>query len=154
MSDIEYSLVGFREAFPKIKDLVSKQWEEVDHRRKTSKLKVMEETYNGLEDSGVHFLVIAESLGEVVGYISMFCTKSPHTGELHSTTDTIFVSPSVRGAGVGKGLIRLAEEESVVRGAKHMMVTFKNEFPHDNIVEDLGFFSYETVYSKALGGEG
>ena len=148
---ITYRTTTFTEAWPLIKDLVSDQWGEVDHRRKTSQLDVMEETYSKMEAIGVHYIVLAESDDTIVGYNSMFITNSPHTSTLHAVTDTIYVSPSVRGDGVGTGLIKGAEEEAKSRGAEHIMVTFKNDQGHPNIVEELGFFSYETIYSKAIG---
>lgn len=157
MSDIKYvitkmsTLIGNEVAKAQFESLLKLQWEEVDHRRKTSNLSVDFEKYVSMEEAGVHFMVVAYKSGELVGYNSMFISPSPHTGELTALTDTIFVKKQYRKGSVGKGLISLAEEASRSKGAKHFMVTFKNDKPHDNIVEDLGFFSYETIYAKYIG---
>lgn len=148
---ILYETVGFREAWPQIKDLVALQWEEVDHRRKTSMLDVMETTYEAMEDKGIHYVVLATQEDIIVGYVSMFIVDSPHTGTLHATVDTIYTNSEMRDLGIGTGLIEEAEVEAKALGAQHIMVAFKNNQNHPNIVEELGFFSYETIYSKAIG---
>jgi hypothetical protein len=54
---------------------------------------------------------------------------------------------------VGSGLIEASAEEGKRRGAEHIMITLKNDKPHPNLIDELGFYSYETVYSKVLVGE-
>lgn len=147
---IEYSVKGFDETWPRIKDLVVVQWNEVDERRKTSDISVVEEFYSNLQESGSHYIVVAEEERTVIGYSSIFLTPSPHTGTLHAMTDVMYVVPEQRGNSIGLGLIHKAEEEAVTRGAHHFFVTFKNNVSHENIVEKLGFFNYETTYSKPL----
>jgi len=147
---IEYGIFTFSEIWPFAKELVAKQWEEVDHRRKTSKLNVVEDFYKTAEEAGIHFIVAAIDGDKVAGYISLFYQDSPHTGTLHVVTDTVYVNSEYRHSGVGKEMIKIAEEEAKRIGAEHFMITFKNEYDHSSIVEDLGFFSYQTIYSKAL----
>ena len=133
------------------KELLQKQWLEVDHRRKTSELDIDFEQYLKMESLGVHFIVVAYTDEDLVGYDSMFVSPSPHTGELTATTDTIYISKGYRNLGLGSSMVKLAEEEAEVRGCKHLLVTFKNDSPHPNLVDELGFFSYETIYAKHLG---
>lgn len=157
MSNIKYvvsnisTILKDEKAKSQFTDLLELQWLEVDHRRKTGSLDVDFDQYLKMESLGVHFLVVAYTDDKLIGYNSMFVSPSPHTGELTATTDTIYISKEYRKFGIGSSLIELAEYESTKRGCKHIMVTFKNDQPHPTIVEDLGFFSYETIYAKHIG---
>ncbi len=146
------TIINDEEAKRQFQDLVKLQWMEVDHRRKSSNLDVDFNQYLKLEELGTHFIVVTFSDEELVGYNSMFVSPSPHTKELTALTDTVYIKKEYRKEGLGGEMIRLAEEEAKARGAQHMMVTFKNGDSHPNIVEDLGFFSYETIYAKYIGG--
>lgn len=158
MSSIKYAItnmsviVGNEEAKKQFVDLLNTQWVEVDHRRKTSKLNVDFDKYIKMEEVGSHYMVAAYKRDLLVGYTSIFLAPSTHTGELTALTDSMFVRKEYRKSKVGSELINKAEKEAVVKGAKHFMVTFKNDKPHQHIVEDLGFFSYETIYAKYIGG--
>ena len=132
--------------------LVASQWLEVDHRRKTSELNVDFKQYLKMEELGIHFIVMAYTDTELVGYNSMLVSPRPHTRELTALTDTIFIKKEYRKCGIGSEMIRLAEQESRRRGAQHIMVTFKNDSPHPEIIKEQGFFSYETIYAKYIGG--
>jgi GNAT superfamily N-acetyltransferase len=148
---IEYKVMGFREVWPLIKDLVALQWEEVDHRAKESKLAVVEETYNSMEDLGLHYTVVA--IGEddkIFGYASMMITDNPHTSEKTALSDTMYISKEMRGEGYGADLIVAAEEEAIALGAVRVCITLKNTHNHDSLIEPLGYYSYETTYSKFL----
>lgn len=145
------TVVGNEEAKRQFEELIKLQWEEVDHRRKTSKLNVDFDKYVKMEELGAHFMIVAYEGGQLLGYNSIFITPSPHTGELTALTDTIFLKKQYRKGQVGSEMIKLAEDVAKSKGAKHFMVTFKNDKPHDNIVKDLGFFSYETIYAKYIG---
>lgn len=147
------TLLGNEEAKRQFESLLKLQWEEVDPRRKTTELNVDFDKYLEMEGLGVHFIVVAYEEGNLLGYNSMLLTPSPHTGELTALTDTIFIKKGSRHTGVGREMIRVAEEVARSKGAEHYLVTFKNEFKHDGIVEDLGFFNYETVYAKYIGDE-
>lgn len=144
-------IVNSEEAKQQFIGLVEEQWLEVDHRRKTSKLDVDFNKYIKMDDLGIHFIVLAYTDEELVGYDSMFISPTPHTGEITALTDSMFIKREYRKGGLGTTMIKMAEGEAKARGAKHMMVTFKNDSPHPEIVKDLGFFSYETIYAKALG---
>lgn len=133
------------------KSLIATQWLEVDHRRKTSELDVDFDKYVQMEELGVHYIVFAYEGVNLIGYCSMFSSPSPHTKEMTALTDSMFILKEYRKSGLGSKLIKAAEQEAVSRGCKHIMVTFKNSHPHPSIVEDLGFFSYETIYAKAIG---
>tara|TARA_R110000744_G_scaffold91073_1_gene176838 strand:- start:4021 stop:4500 length:480 start_codon:yes stop_codon:yes gene_type:complete len=144
-------IVNSEEAKQQFIGLVEEQWIEVDHRRKTSKLDVDFDKYIKMDDLGIHFIVLAYTDEELVGYDSMFISPTPHTGEITALTDSMFIKREYRKGGLGTVMIKMAEVEAKARGAKHMMVTFKNDSPHPEIVKDLGFFSYETIYAKTLG---
>ena len=144
-------IVNSEEAKQQFIGLVEEQWLEVDHRRKTSKLDVDFNKYIQMDDLGVHFIILAYTDEELVGYDSMFISPTPHTGEITALTDSMFIKRTYRKGGLGTTMIKMAEEEARSRGAKHIMVTFKNDSPHPEIVKDLGFFSYETIYAKSLG---
>jgi GNAT superfamily N-acetyltransferase len=144
-------IVNNKEAKQQFIGLVEEQWLEVDHRRKTSKLDVDFDKYIKMDDLGIHFIVLAYTDEELVGYDSMFISPTPHTGEITALTDSMFIKRKYRKGGLGTVMIKMAEGEAKARGAKHMMVTFKNDSPHPEIVKDLGFFSYETIYAKTLG---
>lgn len=145
------TILEYTEAKEQLESLLGLQWCEVDHRRKTSELDVDFDKYLKMEEMGVHFIVVAHTDKELVGYNSMFVSPSPHTRELTALTDTIFIKKEYRSEGLGSELIRVAEIEAKERGAKNIMVTFKNDSPHPEIVKDLGFFSYETIYAKYIG---
>ena len=157
MSNIKYvvtsveTLISNEESKSQFEDLLKLQWLEVDHRRKSSDLDVDFDKYIKMGELGIHFIVVAYTNESLVGYNSIFISPSAHTKELTSLTDTIFIHKDYRKLGVGSKMIALAECESVERGAKHMMVTFKNDHPHPEIVKELGFFSYETIYAKYIG---
>jgi GNAT superfamily N-acetyltransferase len=139
-------------ATKKLKQLVWDQWEEVDHRRKTSILDVDFSKYLELDALGVHYAVLAFDCNELIGYNSMLITESPHNRKIIATTDTIFIKKEYRKGGLGTQMIKIAEEEAKKRGASDIMVTFKNSDNHPEIVKELGFFSYETIYAKHIGG--
>lgn len=130
--------------------LLEKQWEEVDERRKSSDLSVQWDNYEAADEADMHRWLLAERGDKVLGFISMFLCPSMHTGELTALTDTMYVLPEERGTGVGTELIKRAEEMVKEMGAKHMMVTFKNDVDHAPLAERLGLFNYETVYCKPL----
>lgn len=145
------TLVGDEMSKSQFELLTKCQWEEVDHRRKTSDLDIDYNKYLKMEELGVHYFVVAYTDTELVGYNSMFVSPSPHTKELTALTDTIFIKKEWRKSGIGSEMIRLAEVEAKERGAKNIMVTFKNDSPHPEIVKSQGFFSYETIYAKYIG---
>ncbi len=147
---ITYKITSFSDVWEDIKDLVSDQWGEVDHRNTTSSLNVMEDWYKSAESSGMHYMVLAEDDERVVGYSSMFIMDNPHTSSLHVISDVIYVISDYRGSGVGQELIKASEEEGKNRGADHMSITLKNGHSHENLVKGSGLSPYETVYSKAL----
>jgi len=127
------------------------QWQEVDHRRKTSELDVDFSQYLKMQEIGMHYVVFALDDEKIIGYMSMFNAQSPHTREMTATTDTVFISKEYRKQGLGSGMVKEAEKEAINRECKHIMITFKNDHRHDNIVNDMGFFSYETIYAKYIG---
>lgn len=140
------------EAKERFDELTQDQWAEVDHRRKTSDLNLDFDKYVMMGDAGMHFIVLAHTDTELVGYLSIFITESLHTREITALTDTIFIKKDCRKGGLGSDMIARAERECIERGAKNFMVTFKNDSPHPEIVEKHGFFSYETIYAKYIGG--
>ena len=150
---IDYCVCTFSEVWDLMREMVSEQWAEVDARARDSKLGVMEDFYTSLEEKDLHYIVVALEDSVLLGYNSMIITYSPHTGTLHAVTDTIYVSPEGRGRGVGTELIKIAEEEAIERKAEHIMVTFKEDTPHDKIMKDLEFTLGEVVYHKSLRGE-
>lgn len=157
MSDLKYAVTSVKtilsneESKAQFEELLREQWVEVDHRRKTSDLKVDFDKYIQMGELGVHYVVVAYTDSKLVGYNSMFLSVSPHTGELTATTDTIFLRKEYRATGAGSKLVSLGEVEAKAKGAQNIMVTFKNDQPHPNIVKEHGFFSYETIYAKYIG---
>ncbi len=137
-------------------ELLLIQWDEVDERRKSAELNVQWESYKAADRAGMQFWLLAieyDSDGnqtDILGYISMLVCPSMHTGELTALTDTMYVLPSQRGTGVGTQLLSKAEAIVAAKGAKHMMVTFKNDVNHAPLADRLGLFNYETVYCKSL----
>lgn len=148
---IEYKIYTFSECYTSIEELVNYQWNEVDERRKKVDLNVGSSYYLGLEKLGWHFVVIAEEEGVPLAYCSTLCSPDGHTSILQGAIDTIFCPEEVRGLGLGTEMIKAASEECLKRGAAYMLITFKNNVDHHRLVEDLGYFSYETVYCKFLG---
>ncbi len=157
MSEIVFSIPTseFLSTDVQFNNLLLQQWEEVDDRRKTSELNVQWDSYKASDEAGMHVWLLAVEYDEagfpfVKGYISLFLCPSMHTGELTALTDTMYVVPSERGTGLGSELIAQAEKVIKEKGAKHFMVTFKNDVNHAPLAERLGLFNYETVYCKAL----
>jgi GNAT superfamily N-acetyltransferase len=132
-------------------NLVEAQWLEVDHRRKTGSLDIDFSRYEKMEELGMHYMVFAFEGDKLIGYNSMLYSESPHTKELTALTDSMYILKEHRKSGIGSEMIKVAEVEAKRLGCKHIMVTFKNSHPHPSIVEELGFFSYETIYAKAIG---
>lgn len=157
MSDIKCKVVKVSDiisneyAAEYFKGMIETQWDEVDHRNENSSLDVDFDKYIQMEEMGIHFLVLAFSKTDIVGFNSILISPSPHTKELMAYTDTIYVSKDHRGTGLGLDMIKVAEYEARSRGCKHMSVTFKNGTDHDNLVEEIGFKPYEVVYSKFIG---
>ena len=137
-----------KDCFDKLTQL---QWDEVDHRRKTSNLNLDFDKYVSMGDAGMHFMVLAYTNEDIIGYMSIFITESLHTREITALTDTIFIRKEYRKGGLGSDMIEAAEKECKSRGASNFMVTFKNDSPHPQIVENNNFFSYETIYAKYIG---
>ena len=146
-----FKITGFRESWAKIKDLVAKNWEEVDDRADKLDLKVVEKFYEDLEDLDQHFVVVAYCGEKVIGYSSMFVMNNPHTGTLHGSSDVLYVDPDYRGDELGVDLIALSEIKAVSMGAEYLSFTFKSNAPHKGLTERLGFTQSEVVYNKVIG---
>ena len=157
MSDIKCSVVSMENiqsnegAAENFHQLTLSQWDEVDHRRKTSDLNLDYDKYIMMGNAGMHFIVLAHTDIDLIGYLSIFIVESLHTREITALTDTIFIKKEYRKGGLGSDMIAKAEAECKARGAKNFMVTFKNDSPHPEIVKQSGFFSYETIYAKYIG---
>tara|TARA_R110000823_G_C15952958_1_gene502552 strand:- start:30597 stop:31073 length:477 start_codon:yes stop_codon:yes gene_type:complete len=158
MSNVKYAVsdmatvISTEESKAQFEELLALQWEEVDHRRKHTALNLDYDKYIKMAELGSHFMVFAFTKEELVGYTSMYISESPHTRSLVALTDSMYVRKEYRKVGCGQALITEAEAHSKTLGARDLMVTFKNDSPHPDIVKDLGFFSYETIYSKHIGG--
>jgi GNAT superfamily N-acetyltransferase len=135
-----------------LNNLIKSQWGEVDVRSNTSCVDVDFEKYIEMDKLGLHFVAVAYTNDKLVGYMSIILSESPHNKELLAITDSIFISEDFRGSGLGSSLIKEVESECKLRGVKDLLLTFKEDHPHHQIITDSGFTKYEVVYSKHIGG--
>lgn len=80
-------------------------------------------TYYALEKSGMLRVLGAYKGEKLVGFVAVLVSELPHYGCLVATTESFFVSPTARKAGVGLALLQKAEALAASVGAKGMLVS-------------------------------
>lgn len=148
---ITYSIMGFKSGFPILKEMVEKHYTAVDHRAKNSPVKVVEATYELLEEQDMHFFVVGMDEDELATYASVFILESPHHGDIEAKVDSCYTSPDYRGKGHGIELLKEVEKEAKNRDAVRLEVTFKASNNIHNLVKELELESHEVIYSKEIG---
>lgn len=115
---IEYRLVNPSDWMPSIRELMQANWAETGF---GFPFNPSTDKYQHLVDAGVMFMVGALEDGEMVGYCTMIVSGCLHNPDIiMAASDALFVRKDKRGIIAGR-LMRVAERESVDRGAAHVV---------------------------------
>lgn len=80
-------------------------------------------TYQAAEDIGILRAVGAFQGDELVGGVLLMCGVLPHYGKRVATTESLFVTPEARRAGIGTQILREAKRVAAEMGAVLLMVS-------------------------------
>ena len=85
---------------------------------------------------GSYSMLVADDGGKIVGFLDWFLFPEPSTGQIHMVGQHLFLTPELRGTGVGRELYEKTMEIGVKRGVK---------------IFELFCFDAEQVYWKKRG---
>lgn len=116
-------------------------------------LSVMRERMEEMESSPLHCTLVAEVDGIVVGKISLHHVVSYSRTEPTTQITAVIVAREYQGQGIGKRLIRQAEEWSKGQGSTLLFLTSGNRVeraPARAFYEHIGFLKTGYRFSKKL----
>ncbi len=145
-------------------ETIASVWEEVQpllhlHWKETDKwednhipLAPDQKQYALLDSLNLIHVYTARVDGMLIGYAAYVTTPSLH----HNTTniamcDVIFVQPVYRTSGIGQRLVGYAEEKLERQGIEYIYMNVKTCLNFGSMLESIGYYHVEEVYSKALG---
>lgn len=79
--------------------------------------------YRAIEMTGIMRTLVAHDGDKVVGFVVLLLSTLPHYGEKVATTESFFVLPEYRSAGLGLALLRRAEKLAASEEAKALLVS-------------------------------
>ena len=138
--------------FDKFKELQSAHYGEVaGFKGALDRLNPDWSKYIALEKSGRLHLVKARAWnGVLVGYSAHLVHEHLHYKHvLVADDDVFFLTPTMRGRGVGKAMRAFACETLKARGVKLVLARTKPHIPQSHLPK-LGYEVMETVYAKVL----
>jgi predicted acetyltransferase len=109
------------------------------------------DTYLKMEQIGILNILTARLEGRLVGYI--VSTIIPHTHYKNNTfsiSDVFYINPTIRGEGIGLGLLEAAEAVYREKGVDLMHITLKKDRPSDSLMKRFGAEEAETTYAKRM----
>ncbi|WP_232510213.1 GNAT family N-acetyltransferase [Paenibacillus crassostreae] len=116
-------------------------------------LAVMKERMEEMESSPLHCTLIAEVNDKVVGEISLRNVVSYANAEPSTQITSIVVDKDYHGQGIGKRLVRNAEEWSKSNGSKLLFLKSGNRVeraPARSFYKHIGFTNVGYLFSKSL----
>jgi len=138
--------------FDKFKQLQSAHYSEVaGFRAALDRLNPDWDKYVALEKNGRLHLVKARAYnGTLVGYSAHLVHTHLHYAHVLVAEDDVFyVTPTMRGRGLGKKMREFAIATLKERGVKLVLARVKPHIPQPHL-EKLGYTVMETVYAKVL----
>lgn len=143
-----------QEVQKEVVQLARKSFKEVDPRIKNAfDIDVNLDLYKAMEGGGNYALFVAEDNGEVIGYLSMTFSESPHIiGYWQAILDSVYVQDESRKTHTVIKLIKEAETYAKEVGCAAMTIGFKASNPHERFAKSLGFDPDDVMYTKLLEG--
>lgn len=108
------------------------------------------EIYAMLERSGMLHTLVAFNQTEIVGFISLLVSMSPHYGKRTAVCESFFVTEAHRKSGVGLRLLRKAEALGKELGAVGMLVTAPTGGILERVLPRVDYAPSHSVFFKAL----
>lgn len=139
-------LAAMREAMALVQD----HHEEVDLYQDKVKMIPHWEAYEGMEKYGNLIIFTMRDEGELIGYSVFHLIQHLHYAEtVFAANDVVYIKPEVR----GKKTFEFFKwcEAYMSEYAQVITYNFKEQHPHDELVEALEMDKYEIVYSKYIG---
>jgi GNAT superfamily N-acetyltransferase len=136
------------EVLPEIKALMAAHWRETESSIGDGP-DPQAELYKAGEDAGVVVAFGAFDGETMVGYVTVFVTSQMHYGFLCANHDTLFVHKDYRGR-TGIALVRAAEKESALRGAKFIAWHAKIGSAFEQLLRRMNYPSEEIIFRKEL----
>jgi len=116
----------------------------------------IEQVVRLLMEQGDNVLLVADLPGQPnVGQLWLGQARDPYTGAQRGYLYDLFVEPSARGQGVGRALLRAAEQASLARGDTELALTVAAHNPAAQALYRAGGFAVERLtMSKVLEQKG
>lgn len=109
------------------------------------------EAYAQLVEAGVLHPLGAYIDGTLIGLCFVLVSSVPHfTGKLIASTETIFISRAHRAGGIGRKLLRAAEEVAVQAGAGGLYVSAPTGGRLERLLPHVGYQESNRVFLRVL----
>jgi hypothetical protein len=136
---------------PDMKEILQRDWEEVQHNSKTHKLDPDLDSYNALEERGQLYVFTCRDDGVLAGYFTAFVISDLHSkGSMRVVNDAIFLDKPYRKGFTGIRLIKFAED--CIKADGHLMLSISTTElnPIDPLMIRLGYSKVSTTFEKEL----
>lgn len=147
-------IITFNKAMQIMRQLTLAHWDEVGFKEGNLELNLDEEVYATMESAGNARFYIAYDGDVVAGYISILAsTMVQHKDVMQAVTDSFYVVPEYRGAGVLQKLIEYIEQDCITHGITFLAIAFPPERARatGKFLKRMGYAPREITYSKYLG---
>lgn len=150
---ITFSVETLDQCLPEIEPLLQGHFEEVGANRAQLGYPNMDKsTYYAVEARGGLHIVVARSLGAIVGYYVAFVNVHLHYAHsLTALTDVYYIHPDHRKGSVGIKLFKEAERTLKARGVQRIFSGTKKSKDMSKLFEFLGWTHNENLFVKWIG---
>lgn len=150
MPAVTFHVERLADCLPEMKGLLAQHWQEIALDKDTIPLDPCYDEYLQLERFGMVHVVVARSLGKMVGYHVAFVRPHLHyRSTLSALVDIYFISPECRG-GSGIKLFRFVEASLKQRGVKKIFTACKLHKDISGLLTHLGYTEHERLYTKVI----
>ena len=140
-----YGVVG------EMRELWDAHWKEVALNRDVIKLDPDIEAYENMQDTGMLHIVVARSVGEVVGYHITIVRPHLHYKEsLSGIADVYYLKPEHRQGMTAIKMFKFVESTLKARGVQKLFTGTKLSLDMGPIFERMGWVEQERLYSKVI----
>lgn len=150
--DLSITTANFWDAYYEARPVTIEHWKEIAQYPDIP-LKLDLELYGRLEMSGALRTYVARAEHRLVGYTVFVVTPHPHyAGSLQGVQDVIYVQKEYRRMGLGRMLVRYAEDDMRKYGVQVAYQHVKLAHSHHlgPLLESEGWSPIETLYGKRL----
>lgn len=146
-------------SYVKLRELMNNQpvqhLEEVPFGDFQLELDLVDEVYNYSEETGYMRCYAAFVDGTYAGYVIVAASEMlHHRGTLQAVTDSFYILPEYRSAGVFQALIKYTEQNLKKNNVRFLTIGLNPNMPHRNKVEyklsELGYITTEISVTKEL----